>query len=78
MRELKDAAGETWLVYEVQRVAAASDVVVPEALREGWLCFESLTHKKRVVPIPPTWRDVPDEGLLHFARDVPASPKRYL
>lgn len=78
MRELKDADGETWPVYEVQRVAAASDMVVPEALREGWLCFESPTHKKRVVPIPPTWRDVSDEGLLGFARDVPASPKRYL
>ena len=78
MRELKDEDGETWLVYEVQRATSASDMVVPEELREGWLCFESHTHKKRVVPIPPTWMDVSDEGLLQFARGIPASPKRQL
>ena len=76
MRELKDEDGETWLVYEVQRASSASDVVVPEPLREGWLCFESGTHKKRVAPIPPAWDEVSDEGLLQFARGVPASPKR--
>lgn len=78
MRELKDDDGETWMVYEVQRAPSASDVVVPEELREGWLCFESPTHKKRIAPIPPAWRDVSDEGLMQFARGISAAPKRHV
>jgi hypothetical protein len=78
MREVKNEQGEHWLVYEVQRSASASDVVVPEPLRAGWLCFESATHKRRVAPIPAKWNELSEAGLLHLSREVPVVPKRHL
>jgi hypothetical protein len=78
MRDVTDERGERWLVYEVQRAAAASDVVVPEPMREGWLCFESATHKKRVAPIPPGWTEIPEAGLLQLSREVEPVPKHHL
>jgi hypothetical protein len=78
MRDVTDGRGERWLVYEVQRAAAASDVVVPEPLREGWLCFESATHKKRVAPIPSGWGELSEAGLLQLSREVEPVPKRQL
>ena len=32
----------------------------PEALRDGWLTFECADCKKRLVPIPDGWEQVPD------------------
>ena len=42
--------------------------VYPE-LREGWLCFQSVTEKRRFAPIPPDWYDLPD-GVLRVMLEV--------
>lgn len=42
--------------------------VYPE-LREGWLCFQSHTEKRRFAPIPPNWYELPD-GVLRVMLDV--------
>jgi hypothetical protein len=76
MRELRDERGETWLVYEVQRSMTSSELAVPEELRRGWLCFESGTHKRRIAPIPPGWREISAAALLRLGTTVPAVPKR--
>lgn len=78
MRELTDESGVRWVVYEVQRAMSSSDLAVPEPLREGWLCFESDTHKRRIAPVPPRWNEISSEALLHLASEVPAVPKRTL
>ena len=78
MREVTDESGVIWLVYEVQRTITASDLAVPEHLRGGWLCFESSTHKRRIAPVPPEWRERSVDELLHLAAAVPAVPKRTL
>ena len=49
--------------------------VYPE-LREGWLCFQSATEKRRFAPIPPDWYDLPDAVLrvmLEVATPAPAA-----
>jgi hypothetical protein len=49
--------------------------VFPE-LREGWLCFQSATEKRRFAPIPPDWYDLPDAVLrvmLEVATLAPAA-----
>jgi hypothetical protein len=42
--------------------------VYPE-LREGWLCFQSATEKRRFAPIPSDWYELPD-AVLRVMLDV--------
>jgi hypothetical protein len=32
-------------------------------MSRGWLCFESATEKRRLVPVPPGWQHMSDRGL---------------
>jgi hypothetical protein len=45
-------------------------------MRNGWLCFDNGTEKKRVTPVPPRWEELSDAALLALARDVSPQPKR--
>lgn len=45
-------------------VQARAYAVLPSALAEGWLCFESRDEKRRLGPIPDRWEDLPSEELL--------------
>ena len=38
-------------------------VHLPDALREGWLAFESGRERRRLMPIPPAWDERTDTGL---------------
>ena len=65
MRQIRDAAGTEWVVYEVNPVvsewrAAGS---LPEGYKNGWLCFESHTEKRRLLPLPAGWQELPSEQL---------------
>jgi len=53
---------------------AVASSVYPE-LREGWLCFQSLSEKRRFAPIPGDWYELPDAVLrvmLEVATPAPA------
>ena len=60
MREIRDAAGVEWMVYEVLRPegAPSKGPELPEPLRKGWLCFESASEKRRLTPWPADWRNL--------------------
>ena len=80
MRQIRDDAGVEWMVYEVNPVAGAWRSIdsLPEGYRNGWLCFESQTEKRRLTPLPPGWEDLPTEqlsGLLGNAVQVRRSPQ---
>lgn len=65
MRQIRDAAGIEWMVYEVNPVvsewrAAGS---LPEGYQNGWLCFESPLEKRRLLPLPVGWQELPTEQL---------------
>jgi len=65
MRQIRDAAGVEWMVYEVNPVLSewrASDSL-PDGYRNGWLCFESQTEKRRLLPLPTGWQELPPEQL---------------
>jgi hypothetical protein len=36
---------------------------VSAPLSAGWLCFESATEKRRLIPVPPGWNRMSDRGL---------------
>ena len=57
MRQIRDAAGVEWMVYEVNPNVGewGSIKKLPEGYRSGWLCFESSKEKRRLTPLPPEW-----------------------
>jgi hypothetical protein len=47
------------------------------ALERGWLCFQHEEERRRFVPVPPHWEEVPDGVLrvmLEIATPVLATP----
>jgi hypothetical protein len=45
-------------------------------LEHGWLCFECDNEKRRLIPPPPSWADVPDAELAALCgRASPAQPQ---
>ena len=65
MRQIRDAAGIDWMIYEVNPVATEWRAAgsLPEGYRNGWLCFESQTEKRRLLPPPAGWQELPIEQL---------------
>ena len=65
MREIRDDAGVRWFVYEVQRQDGLprTGPQLPESLRNGWLCFESESEKRRLTPTPAGWHGLPADEL---------------
>lgn len=39
-------------------------VVVPSALQQGWLAFQSGAERRRLAPIPASWSTLDDEALV--------------
>jgi hypothetical protein len=39
-------------------------VVVPAALQQGWLAFQSGTERRRLAPIPASWGNLDDDSLI--------------
>jgi len=72
MRQIRDAAGVEWMIYEVNPSVNAWRVSgsLPEGYRDGWLCFESPTEKRRLTPLPTGWQDYPIEQLSGLIRSA--------
>jgi hypothetical protein len=68
MRQIRDAAGNQWTVYEVNPIANSWRAIgaLPESYRNGWLCFECDTEKRRLTPLPQGWLELPPEQLSHL------------
>jgi hypothetical protein len=59
-----DSRGVGWNVFDVQPAldrAMLTQLAPP--FQEGWLCFESVTEKRRLTPIPSNWRSLSDSDL---------------
>jgi hypothetical protein len=77
MKNFRDSSGTDWTVFEVRRQVSGTKSdwsYLPSGFSNGWLCFENLTSKRRLVRYPERWRDFSDrelEGLLAQARPAP-------
>ncbi len=56
LREFADREGAVWRVWD------CTSTNIP-GLLGGWLCFESATEKRRLLPIPPDWKTAPEDRL---------------
>jgi len=82
LRGFTDSTGVEWRVWEVfpnRTVATSAEALSQTRLKEtpfanGWLCFESLSEKRRLAPIPSGWEfhEIQNlEELCHQATPVP-------
>ncbi|MDB4881207.1 MAG: hypothetical protein JWL60_2653 [Gemmatimonadetes bacterium] len=62
-RQIIDAGGVTWEVFEVHRLSSRPRSVRP-ALENGWLAFVSVTAKRRLPDYPDDWMQRSDADLL--------------
>jgi hypothetical protein len=81
MRSFRDSANVSWTVFEVRRqVTSRGDgSYLPGNYSDGWLCFESVGAKRRLVKYPRHWRELTDaelEGLLSVAQPAPRTTFR--
>ncbi len=72
-RTFQDRDGIRWLVWEVFPGEQLDGPVngaplLPRELADGWLTFESEGEKRRLYPIPPRWKEYPDDALDTLCR----------
>jgi len=46
-----------------RRASDGPRVRISSELAHGWLCFQSRIEKRRLVPVPEGWEQLPDEDL---------------
>lgn len=51
--------------------------LAPE-LREGWLCFECASERRRLAPIPSGWELLPDADLASLCLNAILAPRDLL
>lgn len=69
MRTVTDRGGVEWDVFEVSpRREGRTASRVPDQYRAGWLCFQSLSERRRLAPIPRCWAEWEDHQLLSALR----------
>lgn len=71
MLTFTDSAGTEWTVFEVRRQTSEEGgrwSYLPEGFAAGWLCFESIEGKRRLVQFPAAWRQSTDAELDALCR----------
>jgi hypothetical protein len=81
MRVFRDSNSTDWTVFEVRRQLTSKGELayLPGGFSNGWLCFESVNAKRRLVRYPERWREVTDaelEKLLGQALPAPRGSLR--
>jgi hypothetical protein len=77
MKTFKDSFNISWTVFEVRRQIAskAEGQFVPNEVSDGWLCFECVGQKRRLVRYPNTWRELSDSDLERLLGQALPAPR---
>ena len=71
--------GTSWQAWDVvpgQHADWPAHARLPEAMGNGWLCFESAGEKRRLHPIPQAWESRSDGELWTFCSEAQPVPRR--
>jgi hypothetical protein len=49
---------------------------LPRTHADGWLCFECVEEKRRLVPVPPAWDRLSDEELARLLENASVARAR--
>ena len=76
MRVFRDSNATDWTVFEVRRQGSHGDLAyLPGGFSNGWLCFESVTAKRRLVRFPERWREFSDTELEKLLGEALPAPR---
>lgn len=75
LREVIDADGETWLVFEAHAEKAGGASTRGGKEVERWLCIYTDTERRRILPIPERWEQLSDAALLDLVRHAEPRPR---
>jgi hypothetical protein len=65
MREVRDAAGIVWTVFDViPSMTRRAVTQVQPGYAAGWLCFQCASERRRHPGVPPDWVRLSDAELL--------------
>lgn len=82
MKSFRDSANVSWTVFEVRRQVTSrggDGSYLPSGFSDGWLCFETVGAKRRLLKYPERWREFGDaelEALLTAAQPAPRTTLR--
>lgn len=77
LRELLDAQGRMWSVFEVH--PSGEGVVSTrgaDATAQGWLCLRTDVERRRILPIPSGWNTLNDAALLRLIDEAGPTGRR--
>lgn len=63
LRTFTDSSGTEWDVFEVHPGSGRTVSRVPPEFRDGWLCFQSASERRRLAPIPLHWKEWDADAL---------------
>jgi hypothetical protein len=63
------------LPVDDRRAAGEFRLVIPRALRDGWLAFQASSQTVRLAPIPSGWAHLSDEELGTLVMQAVAKPE---
>jgi len=66
-REITDPEGRMWRVWDTYPQVSPRERL-PTAFRNGWLCFETDTERRRLAPVPLGWQEGTAKEMLAWLR----------
>jgi hypothetical protein len=79
VRDFVDANGVTWRVWPVTPESLQPKTAAEDYLGEygdGWLCFESVTERRRLASYPTRWEELSDQELCALLGAAAVVPRR--
>ena len=81
MKTFRDSSNVSWTVFEVRRQVTSrrEGNLLPSGFSDGWLCFECVGQKRRLLRYPKKWRELDEaelEKLLGLALPAPRTTFR--
>ena len=77
MKTFRDSSNVSWTVFEVRRqiTSRREGNLLPSGFSDGWLCFECVGQKRRLVRYPKQWRELSDTDLENLLGQALPAPR---
>ncbi len=59
-----------------RRTGKSGPAALTTTFAQGWLCFETRTERRRLMPIPIDWVTCADARLAQYCQDAKRIPRR--
>lgn len=72
LRTITTPDGREWTVWNTEPSPdkGGDRMYLPEALAKGWLTFQCAEERRRIIPVPEGWDELPDSELIALWRSA--------